>query len=758
LLLDVDTAVGEARALHSNNQGYFAIFRKTPESGRGIQNAYSMSDLDDVVARVQKAPDVYLSQSSFVRKSRRISALGQMGCAFVDIDCYKLGIRPDEQFALDLVDKATCYGIPTPSYIISSGRGLYLKWLFTRPVSAANLYRWDALQRVLISLYHAIGADMAARDASRVLRVVGSTNSASGGASVGPVWNGGQRYDFESLSADAAAVDLPHLQLGSSIQIRQMQSRVKKLEQEDPVTARETAQQQRAVLEHLNNFAAQRRPVMFNDLAMGLQQLNWRRFLDLRDLSIMRGGVKRGSRDLTLFWMGTFLAHAGVVTPDNFESEMGELASGFPGTDFKPMQDQSLSTLLDKVRAKQRGEKVVFNGHVYGSLYTPTNAKLIDIFEITPQEQAGLSTIIDGSEKLSRSDAKVPGRSDRRAERAEWRFKASFLAEQAKVSGHEPCITEIAEQVGVHKAQVSRLLSGQIGGPRKPRPRKVHTVVPVQPLQQPEMASTPAGTAAPQPTAQPTPVAVPSGAFYVSRTVFLSNPFKARRPGQPAQAGPPAPVPQNFAEISNPLHQERAAFPPPVADFAVSREGDPCIGDSDQEDQKEGFPGARPPLFHEMPAAGATAPGPVPSIPARPVWPTRQRPSPPPASAAAPPTLPVARPQGEGAADADLKRFRDEAVAAMLAIKERARASRELEEQLRNAEREQQNLRMLNKIEHIRRQAARLKSASTVGFQSFRPASPADTLPTQDMNQSSDEPGRDASQGDQYGYQDRSSG
>jgi hypothetical protein len=71
-------------------------------------------------------------------------------------------------------------GILPPSIIIFSGRGYYLKWFYTNPIPRATLPRWNALQRELVLRLSKYGADAAAKDASRILRIVTSVNSKSG--------------------------------------------------------------------------------------------------------------------------------------------------------------------------------------------------------------------------------------------------------------------------------------------------------------------------------------------------------------------------------------------------------------------------------------------------------------------------------------------------------------------------------------------------------------------------------------------------
>lgn len=439
------------------------MLRKNQNTDKFWQKSYPISDLKLIMDAVGSAPDVYLSQASFIRPSRKISNFNNIGCAFVDIDCYKLGFTPSSAFVDDLLDRAGFAGLPLPSYVVFSGRGIYLKWFFKASITSTQLCKWNALQRVLILLYQNFGSDIAARDGARVLRVIGSTNSKSDGARVGTTWAKKERYDFDELCKTAAGVASDFLSLkdndasnAAKTEIKKQQSKILRL-QSGELTAREAAVEQKSVIAHLNKYAAINTPIMLRNLS--LDSLNWSRFIDLRDLCLMRGGVMPGSRDMTLFWMGVFLGHSGVVTSENFTNEMQYLSSGFPGSDFKPLEDGSMNTLLSKIKAYERGEKVHYQGSQYCSLYTASNQFLIDAFEISDSEQQKLSTIIGSNEKLRRSDAKAPGRSENRQKRIQWRLQAQELMQASLDQGIAPNITKIAASVNVHKAQVSRLFS-----------------------------------------------------------------------------------------------------------------------------------------------------------------------------------------------------------------------------------------------------------------------------------------------------------
>ncbi|NYZ70404.1 replication protein, partial [Endozoicomonas sp. SM1973] len=94
-------------------------------------------------------------------------------------------------------------GLPPPSLVLFSGRGLYAKWILTTPVPRQALPRWNACQRELVNRLSEFGADTGAKDASRVLRIVNTVNSKSGERVRVVYVNGSMenplRYNFEEL-------------------------------------------------------------------------------------------------------------------------------------------------------------------------------------------------------------------------------------------------------------------------------------------------------------------------------------------------------------------------------------------------------------------------------------------------------------------------------------------------------------------------------------------------------------------------------
>jgi hypothetical protein len=336
-----------------------------------------------VLGLVDKTRDTYMSQAEFIRPNRRVVNLSRLGLLFADLDTYRipaLAGRPPDALAASVMYFCAEEGIPPPSMLIYSGRGIQAKWLLDGTIPRQALPRWNACQRYLVDRLEHVGADPMAKDASRVLRLVETVNSKSGEmCRVVHVQSGidGQpvRYNFEYL----AEALLP--------------------------TARWTIEQQRrAVAEHI-----QRKPFKLVSVSGGKtnnlkgfsgRQLAWDRLEDLRKLAELRGGVSEGSRMQHLFWRLNFLLLSGATNSKQMYHEASALAR-----ELDPQwnsRTKELMTLFSKARAYESGERVSFGGKEYPPLYTPKNDTLINLFRITTNEQRQLKTIISSDMVLER--------------------------------------------------------------------------------------------------------------------------------------------------------------------------------------------------------------------------------------------------------------------------------------------------------------------------------------------------------------------
>lgn len=98
---------------------------------------------------------------------RYIRLLRSLRALYVDLD--------DQTDSYAVLDALTDAKLPVPNIIVSSGTGLHLYWLL-EPLPPQALPVWQRCQDALIRALKPLGADSAAKDCTRLLRVVGTRN------------------------------------------------------------------------------------------------------------------------------------------------------------------------------------------------------------------------------------------------------------------------------------------------------------------------------------------------------------------------------------------------------------------------------------------------------------------------------------------------------------------------------------------------------------------------------------------------------
>lgn len=432
-------ATAEAECYHSTAvRGFFALLTDT--DGRRRQSSHRLSDMPLVLDLLDPHRDTWLSQAEFDRPNRRIAHLLRLSLLFTDLDTYRvpdLSGRTPEQLAASVLYHCADEGLPTPSLLVFSGRGIQAKWFLDRPLPRQALPRWNACQRFLVDRLAALGADPAAKDASRVLRLVSTVNSKSGeicrvvhvesGADGQPV-----RYSFEYL----AEMLLPAARWEIEQQ-RQERQQAAERRQLRLVTGTKTS--------HLRGFSG--------------RQLAWDRLEDLRRLAELRGGVQEGERMLHLFWRLNFLLLSGATNSRQMYFEAAALAR-----ELDPSWRQNskeLMTLYAKAKQFEAGEKVEFGGRQYPALYTPRNDTLINLFQVTDDEQRELRTLIsqDMAKERDRERHTARRRAAGAVERSAYLAAAADKAVEARLLRAKGLsVRSIAAQMGVSVGAVSGYL------------------------------------------------------------------------------------------------------------------------------------------------------------------------------------------------------------------------------------------------------------------------------------------------------------
>lgn len=356
--------------LDARSEGYFSVLAKP--HGQARQDSYPLRLLPTVVEHADRSVDTWITQASFTGPNRRAVNVLDVGVMFADLDTYHcpgLRDRPPEEQANLLAAFCAEEGIPAPSIVLFSGRGLQAKWLLSEALGRVSLPEWNRTQLSLVKLLEPFAADRNARDISRVLRLDRTTNTKSGERCRVVYTSSGTsdclaRYDFAELSEE-----LPQ-----------------RFPEPEPQPRRQSFNTN---------------PKVLSNPTWKIQRLNWTRLEDLRLLWRLRGGVPVGYREITLFWELNFMMRAEPGRVQDFWNEAQALAREIdPARGFYRRSD--LGTVYRKAKDLREGRTVTYNGREYPALYGPRNRTLIDVFAITADEERHLRTIISKAERERR--------------------------------------------------------------------------------------------------------------------------------------------------------------------------------------------------------------------------------------------------------------------------------------------------------------------------------------------------------------------
>lgn len=281
--------------------------------------------------------NIYITLNTFYKPCRRLEYIKELNALFIDLDTYNTKFNK-EQILMDLEQNYFNKKVPIPNYVIDSGRGMYLIWLINSVPSKA-LPLWKAVQEYLYSQLECFGADRKALDATRILRVPGSINSKAKTV-VGILDEYDYVYDLREIQHEF----LPELKPKEK-----KRGRPRKI-----------------------NFVYRER------------SLYYARIQDITKLCELREYSLKGKRELILFLYRYYLC---VFTEDVQKAleDVLELNSMFT----PPLNE-------NEVRKATRSAEKVYIDKV--KEYKYKNSTLIELLEITEDEERYMTTIISNKE------------------------------------------------------------------------------------------------------------------------------------------------------------------------------------------------------------------------------------------------------------------------------------------------------------------------------------------------------------------------
>ncbi len=421
------TAAQHALLLHPpKTRGRAVVGQKVPPPKGWEQESFRPWELGMALHGREGESDLYLTQNRFKGQGRAVKDLQALGAMYVDLDFYSV---PDLAglSAEAVLDKALARleeaGMPDPTLALDSGNGAYLVWLH-RPVGREQLPSWNAAQNALYSLLSPLGADPAARDAARVLRLAGTANGKekANGARVRSLRDAREARPlaFEELTRALFAVAPP----------------------EREGTERPTGHYSQAVRATASHWKG---PKGWSAASL------WEgRLTDLQKLRRMRYGAGRPMDDYRNRWL--FIAGTAVswlAVPEVLDRELDALAREVGGW-RKGEARRELSKVHERARMAAAGETVPYDGAEVDARYHFTNQRIIEDLEITAEEERGMVTLISGEERKRRN------RETQRKRRAgKHRPRATYESKRAADLARRKASARHLKECGLSTAQIA---------------------------------------------------------------------------------------------------------------------------------------------------------------------------------------------------------------------------------------------------------------------------------------------------------------
>ena len=349
--------------------------------------------------------DVFCTQNTFKSKKRTKDNVLQLRMLWQDLDNVK-----DIPLTIKKIDKLVKDGIiPEYNYIIDSGTGLHIKWVLKDySGSKRNLQAWDKLQKYLYKKLKHLGADRGALDVSRVLRVEGSINSKN------------NKVVKKIATKKVSDNDLWELYNKYIYTLYKEKKQTKKANKKSKLR-----------------------------LITNSYNLNKTRLLDLKKILELRNYKLDGVRNKFLMLYGTYYILSGA-TPNEAICKLNELNKKIKSK--KKGSNSEIKTIIRNgiKRAKASLQEI--------PKLLPKNSTIIEMLNITLEEQKYLKTIISKEVKyIRKNEHKKENRRNKNGLTNREQKKRDLIEEVRKLSEEGYKQVEIAKKLNITKGRVSQI-------------------------------------------------------------------------------------------------------------------------------------------------------------------------------------------------------------------------------------------------------------------------------------------------------------
>lgn len=356
-----------------------------------IGNLEKVSGYNDV--------DCYMSMNPLIAKDKHIKRdkehVGRLKWLYVDLDYYHSSYKDFTKQQIMGLLELDYFGqcVPQPTYIIDSGRGLYLLWRVDEHIKAHS--RWVSMQNYLTGQLEEFGADSkVASDSARVLRRIGSINSKSG-TEVHILCHQDIKYSLTSLIRDYVIGGKPsekmqkyarHISAALDIPVPDMQDReaVKKFIQENKGPANLFYQQKRGQ----KQIKKEKSRILY----IGTEySLLFNRLKDLEKLLIKYRDREGGCREHILF----LYRYWQICVTDSLDEGLSRTLV-LNAKLRHPLENKEV------IQATASAEKY----YLSGKSFRCSNRYVIDALNITEDEMQDLSVFVSGNERQKRKQTR----------------------------------------------------------------------------------------------------------------------------------------------------------------------------------------------------------------------------------------------------------------------------------------------------------------------------------------------------------------